>query len=60
MDDAFEAFSKAVFEEGALPGKTKQLIAVAVAHEPMRTPRSPWTRWPGTSTRSDLDSGYRR
>ncbi|HEX2892813.1 MAG TPA: carboxymuconolactone decarboxylase family protein [Marmoricola sp.] len=29
---AFEAFSKAVFAEGALPEKTKQLIAVAVAH----------------------------
>ena len=25
-------FSKAVFEDGALPEKTKQLIAVAVAH----------------------------
>ena len=30
--DAFEAFSRAVFAEGALPEKTKQLIAVAVAH----------------------------
>jgi AhpD family alkylhydroperoxidase len=30
--EAFEAFSKAVFAEGALPEKTKQLIAVAVAH----------------------------
>lgn len=30
--DAFEAFSKAVFADGALPEKTKQLIAVAVAH----------------------------
>ncbi len=30
--DAFEAFSRAVFAEGALPQKTKQLIAVAVAH----------------------------
>ena len=29
---AFEAFSKAVFAEGALDQKTKQLIAVAVAH----------------------------
>lgn len=29
---AFEGFSKAVFAEGALPEKTKQLIAVAVAH----------------------------
>lgn len=29
---AFGAFSKAVFAEGALPEKTKQLIAVAVAH----------------------------
>lgn len=29
---AFRAFSKAVFAEGALPEKTKQLIAVAVAH----------------------------
>jgi AhpD family alkylhydroperoxidase len=29
---AFQAFSKAVFAEGALSSKTKQLIAVAVAH----------------------------
>lgn len=30
--DAFKAFSAAVFAGGALPGITKQLIAVAVAH----------------------------
>lgn len=30
--EAFEAFSRAVFAEGALPEKTKQLIAVAIAH----------------------------
>src|SRR3954447_23632974 len=30
--DAFRAFSKAVFADGARPEKTKQLIAVAVAH----------------------------
>ena len=30
--DAFLAFSKQVFAEGALDQKTKQLIAVAVAH----------------------------
>ncbi len=30
--DAFEAFSRRVFADGALPAKTKQLIAVAVAH----------------------------
>jgi AhpD family alkylhydroperoxidase len=29
---AFNAFSKAVFADGALPSRTKQLIAVAVAH----------------------------
>lgn len=29
---AFEEFSRAVFSEGALPKKTKQLIAVAAAH----------------------------
>ncbi|WP_111733836.1 carboxymuconolactone decarboxylase family protein [Roseovarius amoyensis] len=29
---AFEAFSRAVFADGALDAKTKQLIAVAVAH----------------------------
>lgn len=29
---AFEAFSGRVFAEGALPAKTKQLIAVAAAH----------------------------
>lgn len=31
-DAAFHAFSKAVFSDGALSAKTKQLIAVAVAH----------------------------
>ena len=30
--EAFKAFSTSVFADGALPGKTKQLIAVAVAH----------------------------
>ena len=30
--EAFQAFSKAVFADGALPAKTKQLIAVAAAH----------------------------
>lgn len=29
---AFDAFSQAVFAEGALPAKMKQIIAVAVAH----------------------------
>jgi AhpD family alkylhydroperoxidase len=29
---AFEAFGKAVFADGALSGKLKQIIAVAVAH----------------------------
>ena len=32
IHEAFEAFGKAVFAEGALPEQTKQLIAVAVAH----------------------------
>ena len=32
IEEAFQQFSKAVFREGALSGKTKQLIAVAVAH----------------------------
>jgi AhpD family alkylhydroperoxidase len=32
IHDAFQAFSKQVFADGALPEKTKQLIAVAVAH----------------------------
>ncbi|MBU3030606.1 carboxymuconolactone decarboxylase family protein [Paracoccus marinaquae] len=31
-EDAFRAFSKTVFADGALDGRTKQLIAVAVAH----------------------------
>lgn len=31
-DDAFRAFSRAVFAEGALEAHTKQIIAVAVAH----------------------------
>lgn len=32
INDAFVAFSKQVFAAGALDAKTKQLIAVAVAH----------------------------
>jgi AhpD family alkylhydroperoxidase len=32
IDDAWNAFGRAVFAEGALDKKTKQLIAVAVAH----------------------------
>lgn len=32
MHDTFQAFSRTVFADGALPTKTKQLIAVAVAH----------------------------
>lgn len=32
IHDAFTAFSERVFSEGALPTKTKQLIAVAAAH----------------------------
>ena len=32
IEEAFQQFSKAVFRKGALSGKTKQLIAVAVAH----------------------------
>jgi AhpD family alkylhydroperoxidase len=30
--EAFQAFSAGVFADGALPARTKQLIAVAVAH----------------------------
>jgi AhpD family alkylhydroperoxidase len=30
--EAFKAFSQSVFAEGAIPAKTKQLIAIAVAH----------------------------
>jgi AhpD family alkylhydroperoxidase len=32
IHDAFQTFSAQVFAAGALPAKTKQLIAVAVAH----------------------------
>ncbi|WP_197703639.1 carboxymuconolactone decarboxylase family protein [Marinobacter sp. LV10R510-11A] len=32
MHDAFQEFSQKVFADGALDKKTKQLIAVAVAH----------------------------
>lgn len=32
IEERWRAFSKAVFEPGALDAKTKQLIAVAVAH----------------------------
>jgi AhpD family alkylhydroperoxidase len=31
-EKAFQAFSQRVFADGAIPAKTKQLIAVAVAH----------------------------
>jgi len=31
-EKAFQAFSRQVFADGALPAKTKQIIAVAVAH----------------------------
>lgn len=31
-EKAFQAFSQAIFADGALPPKIKQLIAVAVAH----------------------------
>jgi AhpD family alkylhydroperoxidase len=32
IEATFRQFSQAVFRDGALPAKTKQLIAVAVAH----------------------------
>jgi AhpD family alkylhydroperoxidase len=32
IEEAFQQFSKRVFQEGALSAKAKQLIAVAVAH----------------------------
>jgi AhpD family alkylhydroperoxidase len=32
IEVAFDAFSQRVFADGALPAKTKQVIAVAVAH----------------------------
>ena len=32
VSEAFSAFNRAVFADGALPAKTKQLTAVAVAH----------------------------
>ena len=32
IEAAFRQFGQAVFRDGALPSKTKQLIAVAVAH----------------------------
>lgn len=31
-EEAFQTFSRQVFAEGALPARTKQIIAVAVAH----------------------------
>jgi AhpD family alkylhydroperoxidase len=36
IEAAFRQFSQALFRDGALPGKTKQLIAVAVAHVTQR------------------------
>lgn len=30
--EAWRNFSRTIFKDGALPGKTKQLIAIAVAH----------------------------
>ena len=44
--EAWRNFSKTVFEAGALPEKTKQLIAVAVAHvRPMPMQQLQWPRW---------------
>jgi AhpD family alkylhydroperoxidase len=36
VHEAFEAFIRSVFADGPLPEKTKQLIAVAVAHVTQR------------------------
>jgi alkylhydroperoxidase/carboxymuconolactone decarboxylase family protein YurZ len=41
---AFQAFSKAAFSGGALSGKTRQLIAVAVAHVKQRPYRTGHTK----------------
>ena len=48
---AFRAFGQRVFADGALPSKTKQLIAVAVAHV---------TQCPYWSYRSGLEGGGER
>jgi alkylhydroperoxidase/carboxymuconolactone decarboxylase family protein YurZ len=39
---AFDAFSQRVFAQGALPAKTKQVIAVAVAHVTQCPATPPW------------------
>lgn len=50
IHDAFAAFSESVFRDGALPAKTKQLIAVAAATSPnART--APWSYKSGAAVR---------
>jgi hypothetical protein len=63
IDDAFQAFSQKVFADGALPIKTKQLIAVAVCHAvPLLHPRPHQSRYAawrdtGGTHGSDLGGG---
>ena len=51
-NDAFAAFSKSVFKEGALAAKTKQLIAVAAAHHPVPV-LHPWAHPQRAARRRD-------
>ena len=55
---AFDALDKAIFADGALPAKTKQIIAVAVAHVTQspgvhRGPHKGGIAQWGNSTRTD-------
>lgn len=56
--DAFMAFSERVFAEGALPGKIKQLIAVAAAHITQVSVLHPWPHQSRAPARGDGRGGH--
>jgi len=60
-EKAFQAFSQNVFADGALSAKTKQLIAVAVAHVtqcPLLHPRTHESRAPPWRDPPGVDGGH--
>ena len=59
-EKAFQAFSQQVFADGALPAKTKQLIAVAVTRHamPLLHPRTHESRTPPRCDAPGADGGH--
>jgi hypothetical protein len=72
VEAAFDAFSQRVFADGALPAKTKQVIAVAVAHVTQCPVLHQWANQGGVASRCNArgthgsnlgrrrDAGWRR